>query len=118
MHEQLQLEIASLNGLSDNLESKIVKYAKETDSQEDYQEYYDSLMTEFEEQKQVVESIKEQIRIQEANYAKALVFLETFEEAPDEITEFDEALWVSLLDEIIVQTDGSYILKFRNGMEI
>lgn len=118
LHEQLQLEIASLNELSDNLESKIVKYAKETDSQEAYQEYYDSLMAEFEEQKQVVEDIKEQIRMQEANYAKALVFLETFEEAPEELIEFDEALWVSLLDEILVQTDGSYTVKFRNGMAI
>lgn len=118
LHDELRHEIVVLNELSDGLEAKIVKFAKETDSQEAYQEYYDKLMSEFENQKKIVEDLKQQIHEQEMNYSKAIVFLDTFEAAPDELIEFDQVLWVSLLDEIKIQVDGSYTVKFRNGLEV
>ena len=45
------------------------------------------------------------------------LFITDIKEAPIMINEFDLTLWNIMLDEAIVNKDGSITFKFKNGME-
>ena len=34
------------------------------------------------------------------------------------VTEFDNKLWISVIDSVLIRSDGTLVFRFRNGMEI
>ncbi|MDR2715054.1 MAG: hypothetical protein LBB42_06050 [Coriobacteriales bacterium] len=45
-------------------------------------------------------------------------FIRDIESRPLAITEFDEKLWLSVIDKVTVGRDGIMVFRFRNGAEI
>lgn len=46
------------------------------------------------------------------------IFIRDIESRPLAITEFDEGLWLAVIDRVTVATDGTMTFTFRNGTEI
>ncbi len=45
-------------------------------------------------------------------------FIRDIEKRPDVLTEFDEALWLAVVDRVEVGRDGGMRFRFRNGVEV
>jgi len=45
-------------------------------------------------------------------------FIRDIEKRPSVLTEFDEQLWLSVVDQMAVGRDGGMTFRFRNGAEI
>lgn len=97
-----------------NVERELPARAPRTD-QNEYNNKYESLKERYDkinEKLSKIESLKLEIKMKKS---KAEIFIESLKRQSCLLTEFDERLWYSLIEKVIVNADGSMNFEFKNG---
>lgn len=89
-----------------------------TISQDDYLKRYNSFVERYEGLKSRIANLETQkaTKFEKGTYISGMMFeLSEFEHS---ITEFDEQLWMMVVETVTVYKDGRLVFRFRNGTEI
>lgn len=120
--ELLETEKARLCGESRLLYTKIQNYidknATETLNQYEYREHYNTLSEEYEELKQKIEKTDTKLKNKRARILSIEKFLNEVLEKENLIDSFDEKLFTSVVDKIVVKSYTEAAIVFRNGQEL
>lgn len=96
----------------------IQENAQSAQSQEEYAERYDGFVARYETAKAQVDALQQQ---KEARLAQADAiggFMFALSEQGCELTEFDEPLWIAMVQKTTAYHDGRLVFTFQNGVEI
>ena len=120
--EFLETEKARLVGVSRLLYNKIQNYidknATETLDQNNYREHYNTLSEEYEEIKRKIEKIDTKLKSKRAKVLSIEHFLSEIAAKENLIDTFDEKLFMSVVDKIVVKSYTKAAIVFKNGQEI
>ena len=95
----------------------ISENAQSAQNQQEYAARYNSLVERYEKAKAQLEQLRATKTARDAQ-AKAIgAFMFEVREL-DVLTEFDEKLWLAVIDKVTVHTDGRMTFRFRSGAEI
>ena len=95
----------------------ISENAQSAQNQQEYTARYNSLVERYEKAKTQLEQLRATKTAREAQ-AKAIgAFMFEVQEL-DAFTEFDEKLWLAVIDKVTVHTNGRMTFRFRSGTEI
>jgi len=86
--------------------------------QADYQQRHDALVARYEvahTRLGEIEKIRTERRAKRANIKR---FLTTLERQPNLVTDFDDELWYTTVDRVLVHGDGRLAVLFRDGVEV
>ncbi len=118
----LEKEKARLCGESRLIYTKIQNYidknASETLDQNEYKENYIKLSEEYEEVKNKIEDINLKLQKARTNKISLENFLNDISENIDLIDSFDEKLFNSVVDTVVINIDSNATFVFKNGQEI
>ena len=107
-----------LTVVAELIQKVVDENARTAQNQDKYREKYDSLVARFEKAKERIAEIarlksdKESRRLQADSFMKELKKLDRL------VTEFDEKLWYTLVDRIMVYSKEDIRFVFRDGAEI
>ena len=107
-----------MNVDADAVQELIAENARVAQDQKEYELRYEALATRFEETKARYEEVSNQITRKGIRRREFGRFIQSVEALPDAITEFDEALWGSLVDHVTVHSKDNIIFTLTSGMEI
>jgi hypothetical protein len=62
--------------------------------------------------------LQEQSKQRKAQADSISAFMFELHETDEPVTEFDNKLWISVMDNVLVRSDGTLVFRFRNGIEI
>ena len=79
---------------------------------------YDALVSRFETTKAEYEKITADIAAKGIRRRELERFIQSVEKLPEAVTEFDEALWGSLVDHLTVNAKDDIVFTMASGMEI
>ena len=111
LHQEMSIQV-------DLIQIMVSENAKKVQNQETYQEKYNSLVADYEKTKTACETVEKQISDILVRHETMSHFIKTLKNQDELITEFDSALWGSLLDYITVYSDEDIRFTFKNGNEI
>lgn len=118
---KIDKKIEEINGkLSDTktlVENLIHDNAFKAQDQDAYIKKYNSLTAQYEILKQQLDEAISERDNREIKSKSMNLFITDIKEAPIMINEFDLTLWNIMIDEAIVNKDGSITFKFKNGMK-
>ncbi len=86
--------------------------------QTEYQKRYDGLVKRFDRTKERLEAVSHAIVEKQAQREKVEMFLAELEKQDGLCTEFDESLWISLVDYVTVYNKDDVRFTFKDGTEI
>ena len=111
LHKEMSIQV-------DLIQTMVSENAKKVQNQEVYQEKYNSLVANYEKTKTAYETVENQISDILVRHEIMSHFIKTLKNQDELITEFDSALWGSLLDYITVYSDEDIRFTFKDGNEI
>jgi chromosome segregation ATPase len=86
--------------------------------QQEYNERYEKLMSEYEAAKEKVSGIEEKLRQRTIRCETLRQFIAELEERAGLIIQFDEAAWLTLAERVTITVDGVALFRFKSGTEI
>lgn len=95
----------------------IAENSQTAQDQEEYAARYNSFVERYEKAKSRVEELRTMKAAREAQAEAIGAFMFEVQEL-DALTEFDEKLWLTVIDTVTVHADGRLIFKFQGGTEI
>ena len=104
--------------ISDMVQQMIHENAHVALDQTEYQKRYNSLTQRFETAKQRLETVLAELDRMQTQRADIEAFLESFEDLPDALTEFNLENWHSLVDYATVYSAYDIRFTFKNGQEV
>lgn len=104
--------------ISDMVQKCIYENAHVALDQTEYQKRYDGLTERFEKAKARLEEVMEKIHTIQSQRADIEAFLRTFEQMPDELTEFTADSWHGLVEFGTVYSADDIHFTFKNGQEV
>ena len=107
-----------MNVDADAIQEIIAENARVAQDQEAYNLRYEARVTRFEETKARYEQVISEIAMKGIRRREFGRFIQSVEALPDAITEFDEALWGSLVDHVTVHSKDNIVFTLTSGMEI
>ena len=113
--EKLLTEAEVITGL---IRKCIEENASKAQSQDDFNAKYKSYEDRFEAVRAKVEKLQKVRAERQAKSDSISAFMFELHEADEPITEFDDRLWLAVIDVAIVRHDGMLVFRFRNGLEI
>lgn len=87
-------------------------------NQAEYQVKYDALVQRYEETRCRLQENADQQRERQARRVQIAEYLNVLQQQDFMMNEFDETLWFAVLDKIIIDTNGSVQVVFRDGTVI
>ncbi len=87
-------------------------------NQEDYNASYDAAVSRYEATKAEREKVAADIRQRGIRRREFERFIAELEKLPDAVTEFDEALWGSLVEYVTIKKDKTMVFTMIGGTEI
>ena len=87
-------------------------------NQEEYSIRYDALVSRLETTKTEYKKVTADITARGIRGRELERFIQSVEKLPEMVTEFDEALWGSLVDHLTVNAKDDIIFTMTSGMEI
>jgi|BioPla2DNA2_1021312.scaffolds.fasta_scaffold87027_2 hypothetical protein len=60
--------------------------------------------------------LQEQSKQRKAQADSISAFMFELHETDEPATEFDNKLWISVMDNVLVRSDGTLVFRFRNGI--
>ncbi len=96
----------------------IEENAAKAQSQEDFAARYKSYEDRYERIKKKLETLQEQKAHRQAQADSISAFMFELHETDEPVKEFDGKLWLSVIDRVLVKSDGVLVFRFRNGIEI
>lgn len=115
--EKLRLENEA-EVLIELLRKYIDKNAHLVINQEEYESRYNELANKYEEIKIRIEEVKTRIFNQKIKYDNVIKFIGNLKECYYLITEFDEELFSSVVDKVIVSSSWESIFKFKDSTKV
>lgn len=100
------------------VQEAVSENAHKAQDQKAYAEKYNSLVSRYEEQKNLHDELSDRIAAVKANDKQMEEFIRELQELDGAVNEFDENLWSSLVDHITVMKDRKVIFTFKGGTEI
>ncbi len=97
------------------LKDLVAQNSRSVINQNEYNDKYESLKERYDkinEKLSKLESLKLETKMRKS---KAEIFVENLKQQSCLLTEFDERLWYSLIEKVVVNTDGSMNFEFKNG---
>ena len=95
----------------------IAENSQTAQNQEEYAVRYNGFVERYEKAKAQLEQLRATKAAREAQAEAIGGFMFEVQEL-DALTEFDEKLWLTIIDTVIVHSDGRMIFKFQGGTEI
>lgn len=87
-------------------------------NQEEYEQLYTQLVNRYESAKQMLEKLEEKRLDRKVKSESLAEFIKKLEERNGVFTTFDEGLWNSTVDRVIVQKEGKVTIIFKDGMKL
>ena len=120
--QALKTEKARLCGESrlfyNEIQNYIDKNATKTLNQNIYKKHYNTLSNEYEELKQKIEKIDTKLKNKRVRILSIENFLNEISSKENLIDTFDEKLFTSVVDKIVVKSYTKAAIVFKNGQEI
>ena len=113
--ESLGEEIAVTVEMTQNI---VAENARVAQNQDEYNKRYNSLVERYEKLKKEYDSACTAISEKDAKYEQMGRFITVLKAQTELITEFDEALWSSLVEKIVVKSKDDVMVVFKDGTEI
>ena len=96
----------------------IQENAQSAQSQEEYTERYNGYVARYEKAKARADALQEQKKQRQAKADAIGGFMFELSERGDAINEFDERLWLAVVEKATAYHDGRLVFRFQNGSEI
>ena len=116
--EEEKLLIAELNTIEEEIEKIIAENSRVALDQVVYQQKYDELEENYERVRAEYDKVTEKIRMAKKQEEQFKSFIEILEKADDTITEFDEEMWLGLVDFVTIKNKEDILVSLKGGMEI
>ena len=103
--------------LEEQIQALIMQNARIAMDQEKYQQEFDELV---ERHRQVKQEYEEQTLASEQDIGRVAqidYFISTLEEMDAPVTEFDDQLWISMVDHVVVHSKDDIRVVYRDGIE-
>ena len=113
--ESLGEEIAVTAEMTQNI---VAENAREAQNQDEYNKRYNSLVERYEKLKKEYDNACAVIFEKDAKYEQMGRFITVLNDQSEFISEFDEALWGSLVEKIVVKSKDDVMVVFKDGTEI
>jgi len=105
-------------GLFTQLQALVADNAQRLQDQADYQTRYDELRSRYDDVKQRLSDIADEKTQRLIRREKILAFIDTLQQREVLLVEFDENLWRSTVDQVVVHSDSDVEIIFRDGKVI
>lgn len=115
LEEQQQPILEEMNILVARTQDIIMENSRVAMSQDKYQKKYEDLVDNYEKIKAEYDKVTEKISSKQVQRDKFKAFLSTMEDIDGMITEFDEALWSSIVDHVTVHEKEDIKFIFKTG---
>ena len=96
----------------------IQENAQSAQSQEEYTERYNGYVARYEKAKARADALQEQKKQRQAKADAIGGFMFELSERGDAITEFDDRLWLAVVEKATAYHDGRLVFTFQNGIEV
>ena len=117
--EKEQRKLAEqMNVDADAVQNLIAENARVAQNQEEYTIRYDTLVSRFETTKAEFDKTTADISARGIRRRELERFIQSIEKLPEMVTEFDEALWGSLVDHLTINAKDDIVFTLTSGMEI
>lgn len=113
--ESLEEEIAVTVEMTQNI---VAENARVAQNQDEYNKRYNSLVERYDKLKEEYDAVCATISEKDAKYEQMGRFITVLKRQTELITEFDEALWSSLVEKIVVKSKDDVTVVFKDGTEI
>lgn len=107
-----------MNADADAVQSLISENARVPQDQAEYAVRYEALASRFEDTKAKYEKVTAEITAKGIRKRELERFIQSVEKMPGMVTEFDEALWGSLVNHLTVHSKDNIVFTLTSGMEI
>lgn len=118
LDRDLQDSIAELNIISEQMQIAIAENSRVALDQNEYEKRYAELSERYEKAKSKYDDIAEQIESKKAKRELFKGFIRALEKQGALVEEFDEELWSSLVQEVVVKSKDDILFIFKNGFKI
>jgi site-specific DNA recombinase len=105
-------------GLFAQLESLVTENARHMQDQGAYQQRYDELTARYDGVKQRLAEIAAERKQRQLRREKILAFIETLRQRDALLTDFDENLWRSTVEQLTIYAGNDVAVTFRDGKTI
>ena len=113
--DALQEEIAVTVELTQNA---VAENARVAQDQDDYNKRYNALVERYDRLKAQYDEVSTAISDNEARYEQMGRFITALKDQEGVITEFDDALWSSLVEKIVGKSKEDVTVVFKDGTEM
>lgn len=119
---EIENEIADLNQeitkLTEKVEQCVNENASKKQSQEQYVKKYNSLVKRHSKAVEKFSKAKEELELRKYDERLLYIFYQKVQTAPETINEWNEELWISILENATVNKDESVVFLFKDGTSI
>ena len=107
-----------LNAEADAVQEMIAQNARVAQTQDDYSANYDAAVSRYEATKAERDQVAAEIRQRGIRRREFERFILELEKLPEALTDFDEALWGSMVEYVTVRKDKTMVFTLIGGTEI
>ena len=109
---------SELEVISELVRKLVRENASYSQNQDDYTKKYKELEARYEKTKNKLDELNDEKQIRKGKLLELNSYLATFKEAGEILTDWDDNLWMTVLDKAIVNRDGTITFKFIVGIDI
>ncbi len=109
---------SELEVISELVRKLVRENASHSQSQDDYTKKYKELEARYDKAKSELDELNDEKQIRKGKLLELNSYLASFKEAGETITDWDDNLWMTVLDKAIVNRDGTITFKFIVGIDI
>ena len=99
-------------------QNAVAENARVAQDQDDYNKRYNALVERYDRLKAQYDEVSTAISDNEARYEQMGRFITVLKDQEGVITEFDDALWSSLVEKIVVKSKEDVTVVFKDGTEM
>lgn len=118
LDKELGDKLAELNIIAEQMQTAIAENSRMALDQNEYERRYANLTERYNTIKSEYDKISEQIESKKAQRELFKGFIRALEKQGALVEEFDEGLWSSLVQEVVVKAKSDIRFIFKNGFKI
>lgn len=96
----------------------VAENARVAQNQDEYNKRHNSLVERYDKLKKEYDTVCAAISEKDAKYEQMGRFITVLKDQSEFISEFDEALWSSMVEKIVVESKDDVMVVFKDGTEI
>lgn len=115
---ELESLTAEINVVAELVKACVKENASTAQSQEEYAKKYNGLLARYEKATARVKELAAEKERKQSRERDLRLFIESLKKQALALKEWDERLWVALIDKATVYRDGRIVFRFKSGTEI